>query len=202
MMNLNIQRLSDENRHLIDGFSCVETDEMLSGLNAKERRRIRKHSQDMENFLRDEAYEDQEKGLSRTYLFVNDGKLVAYLALCNDAIRLEFEERDNMELPYTTVPAVKVARLAVSVGCQGKGIGKEALQFAIYVSQMVRDYSGVVFLTLDCYEHRGEGAGRGMREKRRAAVLRVIVEWLPAFLRLWAVTIWNTLLKSRKSNVE
>jgi predicted N-acetyltransferase YhbS len=32
-----------------------------------------------------------------------------------------------MELPYTTVPAVKVARLAVSVGCQGKGIGKEAL---------------------------------------------------------------------------
>ena len=53
MMNLDIQRLSDENRHLIDGFSCVETDEMLSGLNAKERRRIRKHSQDMESFLRD-----------------------------------------------------------------------------------------------------------------------------------------------------
>ena len=95
MMNLDIQRLSDENRHLIDGFSCVEADEMLSGLNAKERRRIRKHSKDMENFLRDEAYEDQEKG-----------------------------------------------------------IGKEALQFAIYISQMVRDYSGVVFLTLDCYEHR------------------------------------------------
>ena len=35
MMNLDIQRLSDENRHLIEGFSCVETDEMLSGLNAK-----------------------------------------------------------------------------------------------------------------------------------------------------------------------
>ena len=154
MMNLDIQRLSDENRYLIDGFSCVETDEMLAGLNAKERRRVRKHSQDMEDFLRNEAYEDQEKGLSRTYLFVNDGKLAAYLALCNDAIRLEFEERDDMELPYTTVPAMKVARLAVSVNCQGKGIGKEALQFAIYVSQMVRDYSGVVFLTLDCYEHR------------------------------------------------
>ena len=46
---------------------------------------------------------------------MNDGKLVAYLALCNDAIRLELEEWDDMELPYTTVPAVKVARLAVSV---------------------------------------------------------------------------------------
>ena len=50
MMNLDIQRLSDENRHLIDGFSCVETEEMLAGLNAKERRRIRKHSQYMEIF--------------------------------------------------------------------------------------------------------------------------------------------------------
>ena len=56
MMNLDIQRLSDENKYLIDGFSCVETDEMLYGLNAKERRRIRKHSQDMEDFLRNGAY--------------------------------------------------------------------------------------------------------------------------------------------------
>ena len=59
-----------------------------------------------------------------------------------------------MNLPYTTIPAVKVARLAVSTDYQGKGIGKEALSFAIYVSQMVREYSGVVFITLDCYEHR------------------------------------------------
>ena len=105
MMNLDIQRLSDENRHLIDGFSCVETDEMLSGLNAKERRRIRKHSQDMESFLRDEAYEDQEKGLSRTYLFVNDGKLVAHLALCNDAIRARGKEsaRKHYSLPYMSL---------------------------------------------------------------------------------------------------
>ena len=77
MINFDIHRLSDDNKHLIDGFSCVETDEMLAGLNAKDRRRIRKHSLDMENFLRNEAYDDQEKGLSRTYLFVEDGKLIA-----------------------------------------------------------------------------------------------------------------------------
>ena len=34
-----------------------------------------------------------------------------------------------------------------------------------------------------------------MKVKRRAAVLRVIVEWPPGFL--WNVTIRNTLLKSR-----
>lgn len=47
-----------------------------------------------------------------------------------------------------------MARLAVSTEFQGKGLGKEALQFAIFISQVIRDYSGVVFLTLDCYEHR------------------------------------------------
>ena len=34
------------------------------------------------------------------------------------------------------------------------GIGKEAIQYAIVVSQQVKELSGVVFLTLDCYEHR------------------------------------------------
>ena len=59
-----------------------------------------------------------------------------------------------MGLPYATIPAVKVARLAVDVRKRKMGIGTYALQFAVYVSQIIRDYSGVVFLTLDCYEHR------------------------------------------------
>jgi len=154
-MELEILRLTEENKHLIDGFNCIESDETLANFSSKDRRRIKKHSEDMLNFLKEEAFEDQEKGLSKTYLFTDEnGKLVAYLSLCNDAIRLEFDERDDMNLPYTTIPAVKVARLAVSTDYQGKGIGKEALSFAIYVSQMVREYSGVVFITLDCYEHR------------------------------------------------
>lgn len=49
---------------------------------------------------------------------------------------------------------MKVARLAVDVTKRGMGTGYYALQFAVYVAQAVRDYSVVVFLTLDCYEHR------------------------------------------------
>ena len=45
MMNLDIQRLSDKNRYLIDGFSCV-ADVMIFELIAKERRRILKYSRD------------------------------------------------------------------------------------------------------------------------------------------------------------
>lgn len=81
-------------------------------------------------------------------------ELVAYLSLCNDAIKLELQERKGMELAYMTEPAIKVARLAVSNNYQGCGLGRDALEYAVYISQQVREYSGVVFITLDCYEHR------------------------------------------------
>lgn len=154
-MDYDILRLPEKNESLTKEFSCVETNSMLAEYKSDERRRIIKHSRDMDDFLHNEAFDEQERGLSTTYLFIDkDGSLVAYLSLCNDSIRLEFTERDNMGLPYATIPAIKVARLAVDARKRGMGIGNYALQFAVYVSQLVRDYSGVVFLTLDCYEHR------------------------------------------------
>lgn len=185
MTEYEILRLSEENRHLTGGFTCVETDSMLAEYTSKERRRIRRHSKDMDNFLHNEAFDEQEKGLSRTYLFVDeDGKLSAYLSLCNDAIRLEFEERDNMSLPYATIPAMKVARLAVDITKRGMGTGYYALQFAIYVAQAVRDYSGVVFLTLDCYGHRVSYYERfGFRRNLHQPVLLDYDS--PVSMRLW-----------------
>lgn len=154
MIDYVIQRLDESNRHLLEKFSCIESEESLSKYDSKKRKRIKKHSEEMDKFLREEAWSDQEKGLSATYLFVYSGELVAYLSLCNDAIRLELQEREGMELAYMTEPAIKVARLAVSNKFQGQGLGKEALEYAVFVSQQVREYSGVVFITLDCYEHR------------------------------------------------
>ena len=146
--------MCEENLHLLDSFSCIETDEKLKQFNAKIRRRIKIHSADMDNFLHHEAFDDQEKGLSTTYLFIRNSKLIAYLSLCNDAIQLDFGERTDLQFSYTTEPAIKIARLAVSNEAQGQGFGKEAIEYAVSVSQEVREYSGVVFLTLDCYQHR------------------------------------------------
>lgn len=153
-MTYQIDRLNEENRALINGFTCVETDDMLKGYSSKERRRIRKHSLDMDTFLRNEAFDDQEKGLNTTFLFISDEKIIAYLSLCTDAIKLEFDERDGMGMSYSTVPALKIARLAVSVNYQGKGLGTEGIEFTVYVSQLIREYSGIAFITLDCYRHR------------------------------------------------
>ena len=151
-----IRKLSEEHLPMADVFSCIDTEEKLAKYNAKERRRVIRHSKEMENFLKKEAFEEQEKGLNTTHLFVDtqSGKIAAYVSLCNDSIRLELEERDEMGLSYAAVPAVKIARLAVSNEYQGRGMGKLLIMFSAYMGRKMREISGLTFLTLDCYEHR------------------------------------------------
>lgn len=155
-MDLIIRKLSEEHLPMVDALSCIEIPEMLTQYNAKTRRRIIKHSKEMEDFLKEEAFEEQEKGLNTTHLFIDkeSGKIAAYVSLCNDSIGLELEERDNMGLSYTTVPALKNARLAVAVEYQGMGLGKSLIQFSAYMGRKVKEMSGLAFLTLDCFEHR------------------------------------------------
>ena len=87
-------------------------------------------------------------------------------------------------MPYSTIPAIKIARLAVATNNQGEGLGHEAIQFAVYISQIVKTYSGVVFLTLDCYEHR-----LGFYEKigfKRILLQPIIRDYdSPISMRLW-----------------
>lgn len=153
-MSITIEKLNERHLHMVSAFSCIEREEDLQEFNSKERRRIKRHSKDMEDFLKNESLEDQEKGLSTTHLFIDEDKIVAYISLCNDSIGLELEERDEMGLNYLTVPAVKIARLAVDSNYQGHGLGKMLIQFAAYMSNSIRKWSGIVFITLDCYEHR------------------------------------------------
>lgn len=155
-MDLIIRKLEEKHLPMVDAFSCMEMPEMLGAYNAKMRRRILKHSKEMEDFLRDEAFEEQEKGLNTTHLFIdrNAGKIVAYVSLCNDSIGLELEEQEDMNLTYATVPALKIARLAVANEYWGMGIGKSLIQFSAYMAKRIKEMSGIAFLTLDCYEHR------------------------------------------------
>ena len=155
-MNLIITKLDRGHLHLVGAFSCMETEEQLKGYKSNERRRIKKHSKEMENFLKEEALEEQKKGLNTTHLFIDTetDQIVGYLSLCNDSIGLELEERTQKGYAYATVPAIKVARLAVATKFQRMGLGKMCIDFCAYISQKLRSMSGVAFITLDCYEHR------------------------------------------------
>mgnify|MGYP005806360155 CR=1 len=155
-MNFIIEKLSEKHLQMLGAFSCIESEKILSKYDSKTRRRIKKHSKEMEDFLKNESLDEQSKVLNSTRLFIDTdtGKVIAYLSLCNDSIRLEIEERDELNLTYTTVPAIKIARLAVDSQYQGQGIGKMLIKFAAYMGDKIRQMSGLIFLTLDCYEHR------------------------------------------------
>lgn len=153
---MKYKRLTERHLPLVDAFHCVESDNDLASFNAAERRRIKKHSKEMENFLREEAFVEQECGMNTTYLLLDDNseKILAYISLCNDAISLEVQEREADKISYSSAPALKIARLAVDVSAMRRGIGRSLVGFAAYQAQLIREYSGVFFITLDCYAHR------------------------------------------------
>ena len=125
-MDLQIQKLSKKHLPMGNAFSCIETQQHLNQYNSKERRRILKHSKEMDSFLKTEAYKEQEDGLNTTHLLIDSetGKIAAYISLCNDSIRLDFSEQDKSGYSYTTIPSLKKARLAVTSDYQHHGIGK------------------------------------------------------------------------------
>lgn len=150
------ERLNERHLPIVDAFSCVESDEFLSKFKSSERRRIKRHSKEMEDFLKREAYNEQELGMNTTFLLLDDSSenILAYISLCNDAIGLEIQEREDAGLTYSSAPALKIARLAVDTSVAHQGIGKRLVEFAAYQAQIIREHSGIFFITLDCYAHR------------------------------------------------
>lgn len=55
------------------------------------------------------------------FIDIKTEKNVACASLRNYSISLELEERDSMNMSYTTVPAVKIARLGAFADYQGLG---------------------------------------------------------------------------------
>lgn len=115
-----IEKLSEKHLALVKSFSCIEAAETVAMFNAKQRRRILLHSREMDDFLHNEAFTEQELGTNTTHLLLNEEKIIAYVSLCADAIPLEIEEREKEGISYSTSPALKIARLAVATKFRGK----------------------------------------------------------------------------------
>ena len=114
-MKLQIVNLHEKHLPLVDVFSCLESNETLSKMNAKNRRRVIKHLKELDDFLKHEALNEQRKGLNSTHLFIDteQNRIVGYVSLCTDGIRLEYSEQKSLNMRYCIVPAIKIARLAV-----------------------------------------------------------------------------------------
>ncbi len=152
--HFTLARLSEEHQPILANFNCLHEEE-LGQYDSKKRKRITELSLEMNRFLQEEALDEQTNGLNNTFLFFQDQALIAFVSLCADAIRLSTEEQAVTGVSYQTVPAIKVARLAVDFRFQRLGLGRKLLKFSIATALKISsNFCGVKFLTVDCYPHR------------------------------------------------
>jgi hypothetical protein len=90
------------------------------------------------------------------------GNLAAYMSLIADAIKLSFTEKElhGLNYPFKTIPAMKIAKLAVdeSFIAKYRGIGTFMIQIAERLAGgLNNDYCAARFLTVDADIEHDEG---------------------------------------------
>lgn len=142
----------DVSHHDRDGFSC--------GVAA------------LDEYLRLRAGQHQRDGIATTHVLIDDAqptRILGYCALSAAQLRLhELREEDRKRLPMYPVPAVRVARLAVSQSEKGKGHGQLLLGHAVNLALSVRQTMGVRVLIVDAKDARVAAFYEGFGFRRTA----------------------------------
>ena len=99
------------------------------------------HIQEYNDYLFHEAARSQKDQMALTWLLQerSSGAIAAYMSLIADAIKLSATEKElhKLDYPFKTVPAMKIAKLAVSAPFQEKykGIGSLMVDMAIQIAE-------------------------------------------------------------------
>lgn len=115
-------------------------------------------------YLVKDALRSQNDHIALTWLLRerNTGLLAAYMSLIADAIKLTATEKDlhNLNYPFRTIPALKIAKLAVSESFSKtyKGIGSFMIGAAMWKALSCNEiHCAARFLTVDADIEHDEG---------------------------------------------
>jgi predicted N-acetyltransferase YhbS len=96
---------------------------------------------DLTEWLKKKALKNQISGSSRTFVVRDEQKVVAYYSLAAGSIEHEFVNSKVKRNQPNPIPVVILARLAVALGYQKKGIGlglvKDAIQRILSASEAI-----------------------------------------------------------------
>jgi ribosomal protein S18 acetylase RimI-like enzyme len=108
------------------------------------------------DYLFYDALRSQNDHVALTWLLRKrtTGEIAAYMSLIADAIKLSASEKEihNLNYPFKTIPAIKIAKLAVSATTQEnyKGIGTHMIYNALVVARFCNlQLLAARFLTVD-----------------------------------------------------
>lgn len=85
-------------------------------------------NEQLNDFLKKHARQNQEADVGRTYVAVSAGRVVGYFAISVGSIAREMLQTDESKrLPRYPVPSAHLGRLAVDQSLHGKGLGGRLL---------------------------------------------------------------------------
>jgi GNAT superfamily N-acetyltransferase len=117
-------------------------------------------TESLDRFLHEHAHQAASKGLSKTYVAVDEGGEAAILGYYSlTTCRVEPGELPEavvktLRLPRHQLPAVLIARLAVAVGASGQGIGTGMVVDAMTRCARVAAEIGGVAIVVDAIDLR------------------------------------------------
>ena len=124
-------------------FVLLDADHNLSGFFSTE--------PELDEFLKDDAFENQRNLISVTRLVYWKGNLVGYFTLVNDSIEVRSVEACDREesYQYRKYPALKIARLAMHIDYERYGIGRSMLRKIFTIAITLSHYVGCRIITVD-----------------------------------------------------
>lgn len=119
----------------------------------------------LERYLREQAAQHHRDGIATTHVLVDQvapARILGYYTLSAAQLLLEdLHDADRRRLPRYPVPAVRMGRLAVATGEQGKGHGGLLLAHAIARCLDLREQLGVRVLVVDALHDKAAAFYRG-----------------------------------------
>lgn len=125
---------------------------------------LRSGNETLDGWLRNAALTADAMGTARTYVWTDaDGTVVGYFSLCPHEVRRDvLPAAFAHESPYA-VPAILLARLALDVSLQGRGLGTDLVLDALSRAAEAVEIVGGRLIVVDAidadaarfYEHHG-----------------------------------------------
>lgn len=115
---------------------------------------------DLNEFLLKDAKGFLEKRIANSYLLMDGDRIVAYFCLLNDKISKQevtnsqwrkIKDRFPEGKKFSSYPAIKIGRFAVSAEYRGQQIGTKLMNMIKSLLDSDRNYSAFRFLTVDAY---------------------------------------------------
>lgn len=118
-------------------------------------------SDDLTDFLRNDALKQQKMNLNITQLAICDDEIIGFVSILTDTIKLKTIKDENLKIKIKEelnisknnyLPAVKIGRFAIDKRFTDKGLGKFIFRnILLSILHLSKNKVGLMFITVEAY---------------------------------------------------